>query len=784
MMTESTLQLEIPVLLPGVADEQDRCVQRLNEQLAAQKGIQQAHVERTNGQALICLHYDPNLVTQEDVQRLAERAGAQVTNRFHHVHLPIAGMDCSDCVTVLEHAVGRLDGVLAVNVNYAAQSMRVEFDGQKVNQATIERRVRSLGYTIPAAGLRSWFQENRELLFSLTAGLLLLVGWAGGQFLGLPQPFSLALYIGAYIFGGWDISRHAFHALRERHFDTDLLMVIAALGAAVLGAFGEGALLLFLFSLGHALEERALERARNAIKALADLAPKTALVRRNGAEVETPVEQLQLDDVVIVKPGARLPADGAVAVGRSAVNQAPVTGESLPADKAPGDPVFAGTINGEGALEVRVTRLAKDSTLARVMQMVEEAQAQKSPTQQTVERFERIFVPAVLIGALLVIFVPPLFGVPISESFLRAMTLLVAASPCALALGTPATILAGVAQAARNGVLVKGGAHLENLGRLKAIAFDKTGTVTHGRPELTDTVALASAGRDAAGVLALAAALESRSGHPLAQAVVRAAQAQGLALPEVADVAAITGRGLQGMLDGQPALLGNAALLADAGVPLPGELAAQAEAWQGEGKTVMFASLSGQVVGALAVADTLRPGVRAVMAQLAQAGISQTIMLTGDNARAAAAIARQAGLQDVRADLMPEDKLAALKGLLQQYGMVGMVGDGVNDAPALAHATVGIAMGGAGTDVALETADVALMADDLGKLPFAVGLGRATRAIIIQNLVIALGVIGLLIVTSLTGIVSIGIAIIFHEGSTLVVVANALRLLGYQGRKQ
>jgi len=780
-MSEATLQLEISVVLPHIEDKRDRCVGRLTELMAGHKGIQQAHVERENGQALVCLHYDPNLLTLEGVRRLAQRAGAQITDRFHHVHLPIEGMDCSDCVTVLEHAVGRLDGVLTVSVNYAAQSMRVEFDGQQVNQAAIERRVRSLGYAIPAEGLRSWLSENRELLFSALVGLLVLVGWAGGRFLGLPQPVSLALYIGAYILGGWDISRHAFHALAERHFDTDLLMVIAALGAAALGEFAEGALLLFLFSLGHALEERALERARNAIKALADLAPKTALVRRNGAEVETPVAQLQLDDVVIVKPGARLPADGVVAVGRSAVNQAPVTGESLPVDKMPDTPVFAGTINGEGALEVRVTRLAKDSTLARVMQMMEEAQAQKSPTQQTVERFERIFVPAVLIGALLVIFAPPFFGVPIRASFLRAMTLLVAASPCALALGTPAAILAGVAQAARNGVLVKGGVHLENLGRLKAIAFDKTGTVTHGRPELTDVVARAGAGREADDVLALAAALESRSGHPLAQAVVRAAQAKGLALPDAADVAAITGRGLQGLLDGLPALLGNAALLADAGVPLPGEIAAQADAWQGEGKTVMFVALGGQVVGALAVADTLRPGVRAVMAQLAQAGISRTIMLTGDNARAAAAIARQAGLQDVRADLMPEDKLDALKGLLQQYGLVGMVGDGVNDAPALAHATVGIAMGGAGTDVALETADVALMADDLGKLPFAVGLGRATRAIITQNLVIALGVIGVLVVASLTGLAGIGIAIFFHEGSTIVVVLNALRLLGYRG---
>lgn len=782
-MTESTLQLEIPVLLPGVADERDSCVQRLNAQLAAQKGIQQAHVERTDGQALICLHYDPNLLTLEGVQRLAQRAGAQITNRYHHVHLPIAGMDCSDCVTVLEHAVGRLDGVLAVSANYAAGSLRVEFDGRKVNRAAIERRVRSLGYTVPTEGLRSWLAENRELLFSGLAGLCVLLGWAGGRFLGLPGPVSLAFYLAAYVLGGWDISRHAFHALRERRFDTDLLMVLAALGAALLGQFAEGALLLFLFSLGHALEERALDRARAAVRALADLAPKTALVRRNGAELELPVEQLTLDDVAIVRPGGRIPVDGLVVAGRSGVDQAPVTGESAPVDKGPGSPVFAGSVNGEGALEVRVTRLAKDSTLARVMQMVEEAQAQKSPTQQTIERFERVFVPAVLIGVLLVIVVPPLFGVPFAASFMRALTLLVAASPCALALGTPAAILAGVAQAARNGVLVKGGAHLENLGRLKAIAFDKTGTITHGRPELTDIVAGVDGGLEAAGVLALAAALESRSGHPLAQAVVTAAQAQGLALPDVGEVAALTGRGLRGTVAGQTALIGSAALLAEAGIALPPELTAQTTVWQGEGQTVMLVARAGQVVGALAVADTLRPGVAGVMAQLGRAGVSRTIMLTGDNARVAAAIGQQAGISDYRADLLPEDKLAVIRDLLDQYGQVGMVGDGVNDAPALANATVGIAMGGAGTDVALETADVALMADDLAKLPFAVGLGRATRAIIVQNLAIALGVIGLLIAAALTGLVGIGIAIVFHEGSTIVVVLNALRLLGFRQKR-
>jgi Cd2+/Zn2+-exporting ATPase len=783
-MAESTLQLEIPVLLPGVADERDRCVERLNEQLAAQRGIYRAHVDRTNGRAVLCLHYDPNLLTFEGVQRLAQRAGARITNRYHHLHLEIEGMDCSDCATVLEHAVGRLDGVLAVSVNYPAQSMRVEFDSQKVNQAAIERRVGSLGYSIPVEGLRSWLGENRELLFSGLAGLLVLAGWAGSRFLGLPQPLSLALYAGAYVLAGWDVSRHAFHALRERRFDTDLLMVIAALGAAALGLWAEGGLLLFLFSLGHALENRALGRARNAIKALAVLAPKTALVRRGGAEVELPVSEVQIGDEVIVRPGARLPVDGEVVAGRSAVDQAPVTGESAPIDKAPGDPVFAGTINGEAALEVRVTRLAKDSTLARVTQMVEEAQGQKSPTQQTLERFERYYVPAVLVGALLVIVVPPLFGAPIGESFLRAMTLLVAASPCALALGAPATILAGVAQAARNGVLVKGGAHLENLGRLRAIALDKTGTVTHGQPEVTDFTALPGSGLDATGVLSLAAAVESRSAHPLAQALGRAAEAQGLALPEATGVEAITGRGLRGLVGGESVLVGSAALMTEAGIPVPRDAESQAAAWQAEGKTVMLVARDGTVAGELAVADTLRPSVREVMARLHREGVAHTIMLTGDNAGVAEAIARQAGISDYRAGLMPEDKLDAIRELIGRYGRVGMVGDGVNDAPALANATVGIAMGGAGTDVALETADVALMADDLAKLPFAVGLGRATRAIIIQNLALALGVIAMLVVVSLTGAAGIGFAIVFHEGSTIAVVLNALRLLGYRDKPE
>lgn len=475
--------------------------------------------------------------------------------------------------------------------------------------------------------------------------------------------------------------------------------------------------------------------------------------------------------------------DGIILDGNSGVDQSSVTGESLPIDKAPGDNVFASTVNGEGALEVKVTRLAKDSTLARVMKMVEEAQAQKSPTQQIVEKFERVFVPAVLVLTALIIIVPPLFSFPFHDSFLRAMTLLVAASPCALALGTPATILAGVAQAARNGVLVKGGVHLENLGRLKVIAFDKTGTVTHGQPEVTDIVVVPASGWKEADLLSLAAGAESRSAHPLAQAVVRSAQTRGLPVSVMDEVESLTGRGLRAVSNGKTVWIGNQKLMGEAGVPLSPDALDHSQSFQQAGKTLMWVAVNNMLVGLIALADTLRREAAPTMQALKQLGVAHTIMLTGDNARSASAIAAEVGLTEFRADLMPEDKLTIIRDLVKEYGQVAMIGDGVNDAPALANATVGIAMGGAGTDVALETADVALMGDDLSKLPFAVGLGRATRAIIMQNLFISLGVIALLIITSLTGIVSIGIAIIFHEGSTLVVVANALRLLGYQERK-
>ncbi len=630
------------------------------------------------------------------------------------------------------------------------------------------------------AFLPHWLQERWGLATVALAGLCLAAGWVGETFLGLPAQAALLLYLGAYVAGGWEIASHALPGLLRGRFDTDVLMLAAAAGAAVLGEWAEGAFLLFLFGLGHAGEHYALDRARHAVDALGALMPQNAQVRRDDRIETVPVAALAVDDIVVVRPGERLPADGVVAAGASAVDQAAVTGESVPVSKRLGDEVFAGTVNGEGALDVRVTQLAADNTLARVMRMVQEAQQEQSPTQRFAEGFTRRFVPAVLLLVLLVIALPPLLGwMPLGESFYRGLLLLVAASPCALAIGAPAAVLAGIAQAARNGVLIKGGAHLENLGRLRAMAFDKTGTLTAGRFTVTAVIPLNKASAEQ--VLRLAAAVERQSSHPLAEAVVRAAAESGIQPPVATEVQNVAGRGLHGVVEGRRVQVGSLAFLQEtAGAEASAELTRTMAELERAGQSTMLVAADGRLLGVLALADQPRLGMAAILQQLRDLGMGHLVMLSGDNQEAAEHIGAAVGVTDVRGGLLPADKLAAVQSLTRQHGALAMVGDGVNDAPALAAATVGIAMGGAGTAVALETADVALMADDLGKLPFAVGLSRASRRIMAQNLAIALGVIVLLILTSVLGVVQLSGAVILHEGSTIVVVLNALRLLGYR----
>ncbi|AZS77390.1 MAG: heavy metal translocating P-type ATPase [Achromobacter sp.] len=637
---------------------------------------------------------------------------------------------------------------------------------------------------------------SAEMYFALACGALLGIGTAIERWwTTVPGVVPLAMYIIAYVFGGTFTVRDAIKNLKERRLEIDSLMLIAAAGAAALGAWAEGALLLFLFSIGHALEHFAMGRAKRAIEALGELAPKTASVRRHGVIVEVAIEELAVGDEVLVKPNSRLPADGFVIGGTSSVDQAPVTGESIPVDKSPvsdvalarsrptlieaRSQVFAGTINGAGLLEVEVTRKASDSTLARVIAMVAQAEVRKSPTQRFTDRFERIFVPSVLFLAFILLFAWVVVDEPFRDSFYRAMAVLVAASPCALAIATPSAVLSGIARAARGGVLIKGGAPLEELGSLNALAFDKTGTLTEGRPRVTDVLALPGVSEQE--LVAIAVAVESLSDHPLAAAIVRDGRKMlGLyPIPEANQVENLVGRGITANVGEQQVWIGKVEMFGTPGIP---ELGSQAIAWANElredGRTTMVVKLGDRDLGAIGLMDTPRQGARETIEELRRLGISHMVMISGDHVKVAKAIATEVGIEDARGDLMPEDKVTVIREL-KEKSRIAMVGDGVNDAPAMANATVGIAMGAAGSDVALETADVALMADDLRHLPFVVGLSRQTRGIIRQNLYVSLGIVAVLVPATIMGL-SMGAAVAVHEGSTLLVVFNALRLLAYR----
>ena len=782
-------RLNLTTLLPGHPAQEDSCVTRLKDVLAQQPDIGTVTLEFSPGSAVLAVQHSSAVETLEGLGR---RLGGDIQARFKHQSLSLGGLHCKDCAAKIESVVGRLPGVLNIDASYTLEKAELVYDTAQVNLLQVEREIVALGYRVetPAEpnedsaaeveeAATARFTLSREMLLALASGASLLVGWLGAVLWSFPFFLSLSFYLLAYAFGGYDVTTHALKAVRKGHFDIDALMIIAAIGAGALGQWAEGALLLFLFSLGHALEHYAMNRSRNAIRALGKLTPKAARVEREGVESVIPVAGLSIGDRVIVRAGERLPADGRVLSGESSVDQAPITGESVPVSKGSGDTVFAGTINGDGTLIIETSKNPEDSTLSRVIKLVEEAQGAKSPTQRFTERFERILVPAILVVTVLVIFLPPLFGVAFETSFIRAMTLLVAASPCALALATPSAVLAGVARAARSGVLIKGGAHLEAAGTARVVAFDKTGTLTQGKPQLTDIVTT----EDEAALLARTAAAESRSTHPLAAALVREAESRGLALPAVETFEALKGRGIRAQVAGTELYIGNERLMIEVGITRDDDLASQKEALENEGKTVMIVAQAGQQVGLLAVRDEPRQEAKAMLEQLKRYGVERTVMLTGDNRSVAEAIGRELGVDEVQAELLPEDKLTAIKALQARYGKVIMVGDGVNDAPAMAEASVGIAMGGAGTDVALETADIALMGDDLSKFPYALALSRASRRMIVQNLVISLGVIVLLVPSALFGVAGVGIAVLIHESSTLVVVLNALRLLGFKDRR-
>lgn len=633
------------------------------------------------------------------------------------------------------------------------------------------KRAARPGLVRPAWLTRHTLEPVFVVITLAAIALSLIAAWAGW-----PDAVISALGVVAYAAGGFFGVQDGLKSVRERQINIDLLMVLAALGAALVGEWRDGAILLFLFSLSNVLQEYAIGRSRDAIRSLFALYPEEAHVQRGGQVVNVPIAAIEVGETVLIRPGERIPVDGVVVRGQTSVDQATITGESMPVEKGEGDKVFAGTLNQNGAIDVRVTQHASESTLARIIHMVEEAQHRKAPSQRFLEDFEQYYALGVIAVTALVLAVPwLLLGQDFDSSFYRAMVLLVVASPCALVISVPASFLSAIAAGARKGVIFKGGAHLEQMSTIKVVAFDKTGTLTVGRPSVTDLVP--ADGVSVSELLRVAAAVEARSEHPLSRAVRQAAEERNIPLEPVEDFEAVTGQGVAGVLDGQMVRVGRLSFIEKCAGQPPADLLAAHEQLQAEGKTVLFTCAGGAGQGVIAVADQLREDAAELVGALHTSGIKQVVMLTGDNERVGQNIARQAGIDHVYAELMPDDKARIMEELEREVGPVAMVGDGVNDAPALAAATVGIAMGAAGTDVALETADVVLMGDDLLTIPYAIKLSQRARRVVWQNIAFALSVIIVLIISTFLIDLPLPMGVIGHEGSTVIVVLNGLRLL-------
>lgn len=636
--------------------------------------------------------------------------------------------------------------------------------------------------------------KKTELYFAILCGVFLFFGFLIQKLTDLSNLIVLSSYLISYFFGGYFITIEAYKKLIKGGFDIDFLMIAAAVGALYINKWAEGALLLFLFSLGHALEHFAMKKAKNSIEALGKLSPKIALIKRNGKLEEIPIKNLRINDIIVVKPNTKIAADGVIISGSSSINQAPITGESIPVDKVFIDnvdnlpmfkdidsthTVFSGTINGDNSIEVLVLKLSKDSTVSRLIKMVSEVETQKSPTQRLTKKFEKWYVPLVIVVVGLLCFAYLLIDESFNRSLYRAITVLVAASPCALAISTPSAVLSGIARAAQKGVLIKGGRALEDLGEITTIAFDKTGTLTEGKPKLTNIIPLNNFDKNK--FIELVLEVESLSNHPLAKAIAKDINTiyNIESKNKASNVNAIQGKGIRAIYYGNTVYIGNVKLMEDSGINVETNIISKMVNLLENGHTVMVVAYKDEIIGLISVMDLPRKTAAATLKRLKEIGIKYMVMLTGDHQNVGDAIAKQIGLTETKGNLLPADKVNAIKILIKRDKKIAMVGDGVNDAPAMASSTVSVAMGAAGSDVALETADVALMSDKIENLPFVIGLSRASKRIIKQNIWISLGVVILLVPVTILGLTNIGLAVAFHEGSTIVVVLNALRLLRF-----
>lgn len=698
----------------------------------------------------------------------------------------VDGFSCANCAGKFERNVKELPGIADAKVNFGASKITV------YGETTVEELEKAGAFEklkiIPEVPIREqrkeqnpdekevkipFYVKHQTLLFS---ALLIVLGYISTFVNGEKNLITALLFISAMIIGGYSLFKVGFQNLLRLDFDMRTLMTVAIIGATIIGEWAEGAIVVILFAISEALERYSMDKARQSIRSLMDIAPKEAFIRRGSQEMTVRVEDIAIGDIMIVKPGQKVAMDGIVIKGDSSVNQATITGESIPVTKKVNDEVFAGTLNEEGHLEVRITKYVEDTTISKIIELVEEAQAERAPAQAFVDKFAKYYTPIIMVVAALVAMIPPLLFEASWEAWVyQGLSVLVVGCPCALVISTPISIVSAIGNAAKKGVLIKGGIHLEEMGHIKAIAFDKTGTLTKGVPVVTD-FHLFNEKMDQQQFLSTVAALESRSGHPLASAILNEVDKTTYSEVKVEEFVSITGKGIKGLVNGVTYYVGSLNLFIEM-VSVDSVIKRTINSLQAEGKTVMIVGTENEVVGCIAVADEVRESSKQVIQKLHNMGIQKTIMLTGDNKQTAHAIASTVGVSEIQAELMPEDKLNLIKQLRSQYGNVAMVGDGVNDAPALAASNVGIAMGGAGTDTALETADIALMGDDLSKLPFTIKLSRKALTIIKMNIAFALGVKLLALLLVIPGWLTLWIAIFSDMGATLIVSLNSMRLL-------
>ncbi|MEI6035551.1 MAG: cation-translocating P-type ATPase [Verrucomicrobiae bacterium] len=783
---------------PPVDDD----LRKATESLARHAGV--VGVQPLPGRTAFEIEYDPAKLSEDGLRRIAEAhvpAPALQKRTFR-----LDGAACEACAIRLESKVEKIPGVRRATATYLGKILCLSFDESVSDEEAVMEGVRATGaavkdYEAPKPDEDTTFWQkvrggelNEEI--SCAVGLVFLIASKICENLHhVSSATTWSLYAGAYIFCGQQGVRSAIASLREKVLDVDVLMVLAAIGAGIVGQPFEGALLLFLFSFSNVLQSYALQRTQKAIHSLLKLRPDKALLKRNGGTELVRVESLQVGDIVVVRPGEHIPVDGRITEGSSAVDESSLTGESMPVSKAVGAMLFAGTLNQSGGLEIAVTKRAEDSTLARMVKLVEEAQAEKSGTQRFLEQAEQYYATGVIAFTALVWIIPWLvWGETFAEAFYRAMTVMVVASPCALVISTPATVLSAIGGAARRGILIKGGSHLERTALIDIVAFDKTGTLTVGRPTVTEMVDAAGTHKldaslqgNLADLLAAAAALESKSEHPLATAIIKSAAALNLALPEATDFQSTAGKGAEATVNGARLVIGSERLFRELLATGMDPISTHSTPLSQHGKTcVWLGSREGDSVTALAVlalADTIRHEARDIAASLHRLGVKKVVMLTGDQRAVAHAIAGEAGVDEVLAELLPEGKVEAIRELKKQ-GRVMMIGDGVNDAPALATADIGVAMGAAGTDIAMETADVVLMGDKLENIPILIGIARHARRVLWQNLVFASGVIVVLLIAAFGINLPITMGVVGHEGSTVIVCLNGLRLLLYKPRKE